>query len=176
MNVEKPHLFDYGIHNEASDIRVHVGMVVKKVYVFPTIDGKRVFTKYKTEKRGSLPAFQPGVTGATAWGFAVPWEEIPNIRAIPFEPVEWLPTLSTTDKGKLAVAVVSTLLKKGNFPLWIEGLECEDRELNISGTDITVKGRWKIQVKCDARCGHRELGGTGNLYLQEYEANPLGLK
>lgn len=169
-------LFDYGIHNESSDIRAHVGMLTNRVYVFSTADGKRVFKEWKDRKEQSLPAYQLGVETPTAWGFAVPWNSIPNIKVVKF-PREWAIDFSftslTTEKGRVAVDIVTKLLKQGSFPLWIEGIECQDREINISGTDIIVKGKWKIQVKCDAKCGHREYGGSGNLYLQICEANPL---
>ena len=40
-------------------------------------------------------------------------------------------------------------------------------------TDLLVTASLRIQVKCDYRGGPRELGGSGNLFLQTHECNPL---
>ena len=59
----QPELVDYGIHNEASNIRAHVGVLAKTLFVFPTVCAVRVMTQF--EKK---PARQPGVVGITAMG------------------------------------------------------------------------------------------------------------
>lgn len=50
--------------------------------------------------------------------------------------------------------------------------ESGDKSVQIAGTDIVVCCKKRIQVKCDSRCGERPLG-TGNLFLQRAERNPL---
>jgi hypothetical protein len=48
--------------------------------------------------------------------------------------------------------------------------------VQIDGDDIVVltgANRVHIQVKCDYPGGDKALGGTGNLYLQVAERNPL---
>lgn len=170
-------MFEYGVQTELSDIRAHVGMTVCKVYVFPTKETKELIEKMSKENMSRRPAYQPGVSSPTAWGFPVPWEQIPRIKEVRFPKgwiLNWKDTLSTTQKGAIAVDVVRNLLKLGRFPLWAEAIIPEDREIQIQGTDIIVKQEFRIQVKCDAKCGSRELGGTGNIYLQTHESNPLG--
>jgi hypothetical protein len=44
--------------------------------------------------------------------------------------------------------------------------------MQFEGLDIVVATRVRIQVKLDFRGGERELGGTGNLFLQTAECNP----
>jgi len=109
-------------------------------------------------------------------GYEVPWAAIPNIKRATI-PDDWLTgfeeTLDTSEKGRRAVQVVSRLLQKGRFPLWTEGEEIRDVQLQIKGTDIGVTGRWTIQVKCDYRCGETDRGGRDYLFLQVAERNPL---
>ncbi len=46
--------------------------------------------------------------------------------------------------------------------------------MQIRGVDIVVRGQWRIQVKCDYDAGRGKDGsGTGNLFLQVAERNPL---
>ena len=57
------------------------------------------------------------------------------------------------------------------------------REIDVQllGGDVIIKpnairkDEIVIQVKCDYDGGERELGGTGNLFLQVAESNPLGI-
>jgi hypothetical protein len=173
---DQPQLFDYGIHNEGSDIRAHVGMIVQRAYVFPTSKGVAAIKRHISNGNGKVYAKQPNVNFYTASGFPVPWNEIEGIKRVQF-PIAWVmeyrETMTLTEKGNLAVSVIEKLLKDGRFPLWIDPIYCEGKDIQISGTDIVVKGTWKIQVKCDARCGEKELGGTGNIFLQVAERNPF---
>lgn len=166
----------YGIAEEESDIRAHVGIQTKTVYAFPTIEGVRVIQNASMTGWRIRPATQPGVDFATALGYVGPWNSIQRIRRIRY-PLLWVmdycDKLSTSDKGMIAVRIIQKLLRIGRFPLWTESEVCRDKDIDISGTDITVKGKWRIQVKCDARCGEKELGGTGNIYLQTHECNPF---
>lgn len=49
-------LVEYGIQNEQSDIRAHVCVVAKRVYVYSTDEGKRIAA---TGRFKSLPAYTP---------------------------------------------------------------------------------------------------------------------
>ena len=63
-------------------------------------------------------------------------------------------------------------MRLGRFPLWVDAAE-EDREnIQLKGMDIVLFCRKRIQVKCDYRSGDRPLG-TGNLFIQKAERNPL---
>lgn len=172
--VETPALFEYGIQTENSDIRAHVSVVNKTVYVFPTKNGIRTIAEHP--ECVSRPAFQPGVNGETARGFPVSVEWIEDLRRRKFQSWEgwemFSERLSTTQKGKLAVSCVVEIMKRGLFPFWIDVSESNRENVQLKGTDILVFCRKRIQVKCDFRGGDRPLG-TGNLFLQHAERNPL---
>lgn len=168
-------LFAYGILQEQSDIRAHVGVLSRCVYVFQTRLARELLSTNEYEQ---APAKQPGVNGWTANGWKVPWKEIPDIRRLPFISYDWSvfrEADSTSDKGRKAVDVVIALMKKGRFPLWLDAEESDNVKIQLKGTDIVLFNRKRIQVKCDWRCGEG-AGCTGNIYLQSAERNPLGYK
>lgn len=169
-----PELFEYGIQVENSDVRAHVSVVNKTVYVFPTANGIRAIERYDPPLR---TATQPGVVGPTAEGWLVRCEWIDDLRRLRFFSWERWPqfaeTLSTTGKGTLAVECVLATMQMGKFPFWIDATESDRENVQLGGTDILVFCRKKVQVKCDYRSGEKPLG-TGNLFLQRAERNPLG--
>lgn len=170
-------LADYGIFTEQSDIRAHVGPKAKTIYVYQT-SAMREFVELN--KYATKPAYQPGYSLPTASGYCVPIAEAPFIRRLQFESYDWSgfppSDAGTSEKGAAAVNVVCELLRRGRFPLWIlSASESNDRSIQISGTDIVVVGKHKIQVKCDYLAAPKELGGSGNLYIQIKERNPFGL-
>lgn len=169
-----PHLATYGIQNEQSDIRAHVGVLAGTVYVYRTKDGLRSIELFGGDAK---LAYQPGVTYATAKGYPVPWQSIPRIIAIPckklIEKMEFQIAESTSDKGRKASLVVEQLIRFGHFPLPVEPIEIQSTHIQRKGIDLIVAGEWRIQVKCDYRAGDGE-GCTGNLYLQTAELNPFG--
>ena len=166
-------LFEYGIHTEASDIRAHVSVVNRTVYVFQTRHGVEAIERVRPPLR---TASQPGVVGPTAEGWVIGVDEIPDLRRVKFvswpEWPEFSERLTTTAKGALAVRCVIAAMKLGRFPFWLDASEDERENVQILGTDILVFCRKKVQVKCDYRSGDRPLG-TGNLFLQRAERNPL---
>lgn len=168
-------LFDYGIHNEATHIRAHVGVIARTLYVFPTRAAISAMRSHPKRK-----AWQPHYNWPTAEGHIVPWDKIPHIRRVRLSTPALEAILQgfdkhlpTTAKGILAVKIVKEVLKSGRFPLWCDGELVTDTQLQIDGDDIYVRGKWKIQVKCDFDCGEIERGGTGNLFLQTAEINPF---
>lgn len=167
-------LFDYGIHNEASNIRAHVGVLSRTLFVFPTSEGVKVMKNFPM-----VQAYQPGVKYPTAKGYIVPPMAIANMRYIPFRESRcdgFYEHLTTSEKGDRAVEIVNDCLKCGRFPLWLEGDFVTEKEIQITGTDIIVKGTWKIEVKCDFKASLKKnnphVQCTGNLYLQTAECNP----
>jgi hypothetical protein len=123
------------------------------------------------------PAYQPGVSGATGLGYPVPLIDVFDLREPewPFE--RWWERFDvsqlTSRKGAHAVDVVTHILDDGRFPLWgANGENSNDFDIQVSGTDMIVVGKWRIQVKCDYKAGPRPKG-TGNLYVQVAERNPL---
>lgn len=169
-------LFKYGIQTENSDIRAHVTVATKSIYVFPTQNGVRAIEEHKATLR-FCHAFQEGVSGPTAYGCCMPVEWIDDLRRLSFASWEgwaaFTPNLGTAQKGALAVQCVIAAMKLGHFPFWIKASEDERQEIQVKGTDIVVFCKQRIQVKCDASGGARRDGGTGNLYLQTHERNPL---
>lgn len=176
-------LFDYGIQTEKSDIRAHVCPTVRRVYVYPTASGLLVVEKgcYPL-----VPAYQPGWNEPTAEGYLVPPDDIAccvelKIRKGAWDHLKFRKEESTTEKGRKAVVLVKMMLKRGLMPIPTESEVVEEKDIQISGTDIYVRANKlkerdvHIQVKCDYDGGRKELGGTGNLFLQVREINPLGL-
>lgn len=166
-------LIEYGIHTEQSDIRAHVSVVAKCIYVFETFRG---IDAIRANKPKLAPAYQVGVDGPTATGYLVKTEWIQDLRRVKYYSWQWdkfSPGLSTTEKGRLAVLCVSDALRIGRFPLWVNGNDNLSRAIQVSGTDIIVSCNKRIQVKCDYKGGDCNDGGTGNLFLQNAERNPL---
>ena len=112
-------------------------------------------------------------------GCPVPTEAFPDLRMrSKFTSRPWWevfnPKQTTSQKGDNAVSVATELMRKGHFPLWGEGKPTSRIELEIHGTDVLLWGKWRIQVKCDYNAGKGEDGsGTGNIFLQTAERNPL---
>jgi hypothetical protein len=170
LNDDPNELFEYGIQTENSDVRAHVSASSQTVYVFRTVEGLRAIEKNLPPL---VPAFQNGVVGRTAEGWKVKFEWITDLRRLRFYSwTHWAAfdnlNLTTTEKGKLAVACVIQMMEIGRFPLWIKASESEGPQIQIKGTDIVLFANVKVQVKCDLPAGR-----TGNLFLQKAERNPL---
>lgn len=168
------YLIDYGIQNEGSDIRAHVCVLAQTVYVYPTICGVKAMQSGKYVGR---PGKQHGYDKPTSWGYLVPSMEI--ARCVPIsvtsmiEAFDFSPEHDTSTKGAKAVALVAKLLKIGWFPLPVDPQIIEDAQMQISGTDINVDAKFRIQVKCDYTGGGVKPRCTGNLFLQTAEINPF---
>jgi hypothetical protein len=167
-------LVDYGIFEENSYIRAHVGPIAKTVFVFKTAD---MIKHIQNSTYPIKPAKQHGVDQITAHGRVVPCN-LNFIRSVSWDAFPWWESFdkdaSTTRKGKLATRLVLRLMRLGLFPLWVIPEEVTDIKLDILGTDILISGVWKIQVKCDFTAGPKEnIGCSGNLYIQTAEINPL---
>ena len=166
-------LFESGIHTEKSDIRAHVSLVNKTVYVYQTCQGLKAIEEYNPPLR---PAGQDGVEGVTAMGWLVKVEWIEGLRKLRASLwpgwAELAREKTTSRKGALAVECVTYTMRKGRFPFWVDAYEDDRLSIQVKGTDIVVFNRHWVQVKCDRRCGEKP-NGTGNLYLQQAERNPL---
>jgi len=168
-------LFYSGIQTEKSDIRIHVSMSTKELYIFDTEDGvktiKRINPKWTVNG-------QNGVVGMTALGYLVPFKEISSLRTVSFPEwpkwSEFEESLPTPIKGLLAEQCVNAQIEKNPRPIYGDRLTLEqvrDRKTQIKGTDIIIRCcNLTISVKCDAASGK-----TGNLFLQWAERNPLKL-
>ena len=174
-------LVPYGIQNERSTVRGHVCPGVKRVYVFPSDAGNEAIASNRYRK---TTAGQPGVDGPTAEGFLVPPMDIRCCASIELRPLAWERIYfddreDTSTKGAKAVWLVERMVYAGLFPLPLPlgGVDCDpSKEVQIEGDDIIVRitnSEVRIQVKCDFWGGEAALGGTGNLFLQVAERNPL---
>lgn len=177
-------LVEYGIQTEESDLRAHVCVNARTVYVYPTKMGIKTVTEGNFQKR---PAYQPGAAFPTAEGFIVPPEKI--YGCLPINAAWAMERLgivsfgaSTSAKGDWAVGVVRLLLSKGWFPMWGTSEVIDSLDIQIKGVDVIVTSRARIQVKCDyeggspVRQGNKGERVTGNLFLQVAECNPFGRK
>ena len=164
----------YGIFQENSYIRAHVGPVAKKVYAYKTSDMIDMILSREFKRKD---AGQEGVVGVTGYGPIVPIEECTFVRPISWTSTKWWEWFSIADdlakRGKTAVKVISELLRQGRFPLFVIPQEVTDIKMDIDGTDIIISGKWHVQVKCDWKAGPKNITGcTGNLFIQTHERNP----
>lgn len=166
-------LVEYGIQNEETDLRAHVCVVAKVVYVYPTINGVRAI---ETGVYRTAPAFQDG--RQTAMGYLVPPADIADCIActLPQRLLDTHPiteAMNTTEKGEAAARMVSMGIRRGVIALPYTANLVTDLKLQLAGVDLIVRNNLRIQVKCDYRGGEKSRGGTGNLYLQFAESNPF---
>lgn len=168
-------LVQYGIQTERSDVRAHVCVTAKSLYVYPTANGIACLDNPRY-REVNVP------TGSfiTARGRIVPPTAIDGCMLVPI-PVDILariPILRTdtpTVKGRKATEIVAMLLRQGFFPAVLAPLVITATDLQYEGVDIVATANIRIQVKCDFDGGgSREIGCTGNLFLQTAECNPYG--
>jgi len=167
-------LHKYGIDDEQSDIRAHVSLPGRRITVYRTADMVALIAHNSYRQR---TATQPGVDGVTALGWLVPIGDIQPQYVMQSDCFPWdkwnHEEMDCAQKGDMAVVCVRAAILANKFPLWVCGHVNGDKELDIQGTDIIVSARRRIQVKYDAPAYPRRDGGTGNLYIQTHECNPL---
>lgn len=166
-------LKEYGIPHERSDYRCHVCFGEGNVYLFKTVDCVSII---ESRAYKQVPAYQPGIKEPTAMGYLVPPADIPGAKPVKIPPDILTSVLSninksspTTAKGSYASKVVRAMLYRGLLPVSILSYEITERRDQLDGIDLLTK-QIRIQVKCDWDGG---VNGTGNLYIQTHEANPL---
>lgn len=178
MNLE---LVEYGIKQEDVDIRIHVSFVTNKVYLYKREDMLRIIDRYPIRS-----AFQKinRLKRETARGHIVPVcvDEIIEIE-MPLQIAQkhkcnWID--DETRKGKCALNIVMEMIEMGviqrqcNEFFQLEANDERDYEMQLKGNDIILTSRLpSIQVKCDYNAGPKAEGGTGNLFIQTHECNPL---
>jgi len=167
-------LVDYGIQNDKSDVRIHVGALSLQIYVFKTAHGRKSIQPHHKE----VPVYTKGIK--TALGKLVPISDVIDCQAIEI-PLD-IYTLSALgqypenghqgEKGKAAVYIAVEMLKRGLIPITLRITEVNEKTMQIEGEDVNVKANVKIQVKCDYRAGNGHQRCAGNLFLQVAECNP----
>lgn len=177
-----PNLIEYGILNEESDYRVHVGFKTGKLWVFPTDSGRAAVEE--AERIGITPRYpkDPNVhdgNGATARGFEIPpillkdcqEVEIPPDILQEYRPPPWE---STSVKGRAAQDVAMLVFQRGLATLPLVPTIITNETLQRKGQDMLVTRDAVIQIKCDYFACHRRANGTTKgLFLQTHERNPL---
>jgi|JI10StandDraft_1071094.scaffolds.fasta_scaffold950452_1 hypothetical protein len=174
-------LVEHGIQNEQSDIRIHVCVIARRLYVFKT---KNALKAIGTGLYKARPAYQnvKGASQQTAMGYVIPWNKIEGCTPVQLpeqllkeNPIHANDKLDV--KGKNARVIAVKLLEEGRLPIPLNvSIVAENTKEQIEGTDLVADVKLRIQVKCDFKGGNRDLGGTGNLYLQISEANPNKLR
>ena len=171
-------LVDYGIQDEQSDVRIHVGVYSQEVYVYKTQDGRDSIDPIKHRK---VPVWTGNIQTAT--GYVVPLDDIKDCQVLPVPDdifdrsgiAQYPEKGYQGEKGKAATYIASEMLKTGLIPLSLRITEVDDKKMQILGEDIRVKANIKIQVKCDYRAGNGHPRCTGNLFLQTQECNPFSI-
>lgn len=174
-------LVAYGIQNEVSDYRVHVGFKTGFVFVFPTASGRKALLRVM-EGNGAARAVvvKDEATGAeieTARGYAVPLSYIENLSEviIPRDVLNANPIhkgMTTSEKGMRAAQVVHAMLLRNLIPLPVRVDPTDNKALQVSGTDFLINASLRLQAKCDFRAGSANHGGSGNVFMQVAECNP----
>jgi len=168
----------YGIYEEKSDLRAHVGVLARTVYVYPT-QPAITFLLGSNGTYRQAPVYTGEVQ--TARGYLVPPSHIPSLRTVSIpdhimQQAAFAESDSTSDKGAKAVRIIKWLLATGRFPLRLDGREISDLDMQIQGLDIIVHTNLRIQVKCDWRASLERSkpvpACTGNLFIQTHECNP----
>ena len=164
----------YGIADEKSDIRAHATFKGRQIIVYRTADMAKLVEEGSYRE---VPATQPGVDVITAKGYLVPVADIQPQYVLTSSTFPWEnydhEEMNLAQRGNAAVTVVRAAIMFNKFPLWVCGIVETDKDLDISGTDIVVNATRRIQVKYDGGAYPKSEGGTGNLFVQTMECNPL---
>ena len=171
-----PKLFEHGLQLERSDVRVHVSVATRRLYVFQTAAAQKLLEDRGDEFK-ERHAYQQDVEYATARGKLVPCCEMPTLRIVALTEDYWWadfsPRHKPSTKGFAAARLVERALHEGWIPLpYSLAAESKDLKVQRDGIDILLWNHHRIQVKCDWDAGPKAWGGTGNLFLQEAELNP----
>lgn len=176
MTTERPtNLTPYGIYSEKAEVVIHVCPVVRKCYLFFTEIVRSLLTE-NPRKYKYVFVRQPnkeGVQVVTAKGYLVPPGDIANCRVydIPdslLQRGKFSKVDSCGDKGGKAEWLAAQMIENGYLYVPPLKVHSSDKELQLQGFDLMFP---HIEVKMDYKGGPKELGGTGNLFIQTSEAN-----
>lgn len=175
--MDAPLLTNYGIQTEQSDLRAHVCVQARRVYVYRTRHGLSAVQSGAhrcVEARTTMP---DGRQVVTARGYLVPPDQIAGCTSTPI-PTDLLSQYaidgkaSAAAKGQRARLIVQAMLLRGLIPLPAASFVATDLQEQINGIDLHITASLQMQVKCDFSGGTRAAGGSGSLFLQVAEANP----
>ena len=152
------------------DYRIHVCFGEGMAYYYKTMEAIQVI---RDGDYRLVDGYESGVNYATSKGYLVPPADIGGCKHVQI-PGEWLRNLncqendSPEDKGSKAVRVAHGLIREGKLFLTPVRCQVTSKQEDLDGTDLRVYSR--VQVKCDWPGG---VGGTGYLFIQVAECNPL---
>lgn len=167
-------LVPYGIQTDKSDYRAHVCPRDQAVYVFET---SRMASFVGLNIFGKIPARQKGVQGVSGYGYTVPLKCVPWCLGVEIPkdlqiPVERWETMDTIGKGDSSVDTVKAMVERELIrfgrPSEVHKVPKGSLDAQWLLGDLVVGLR--VEVKCDLPGG---MMGTGNLYIQTEEKNPL---
>jgi len=186
-----PDLIKYGIAEDESDYRIHVGLGGGRVYVFATRAGQEALRSGR--RYTPFAASQDGVDYVTGLGRRVPWRDVDGCVQI-MMPRDLMMDIRCTKrdspnvKGREAVRIVLAMFERGILelpPVEISNHHSESppeqndpapdngkahkvhhRGLQLKGIDLITDSGLSAQVKCDWNCTRKGLA------LQTHEINP----
>ena len=170
-------LVRYGILDEKTDYRIHVGVEAKIIYIFPTAAGREAVEsgRYKM-----IPVHRQinGEKIQTARGCRVPPVHIEGLRQVPIpdDIIARFPISradGTSAKGRNAEAIVRAMISENLLLVPMRAVtNIDDPQAQIRGEDIKMTPP-SIQVKCDYLAGRILSDGTmDGLFMQTHECNP----
>lgn len=166
-------LVQYGIQTDESDLRAHVCIIARAIYVYPTASGRACIASGLYQERA---VFTNRIK--TASGYIVPVNVISGIHRVDLtNELDMFPIAeddAANRKGAQAQAIVARMAADWQFPAPLDIQAITDTRRQVAGIDIVLRANLGIQVKCDYNGGEVARGGTGNLFLQTAECNPLG--
>ena len=167
-------LFTHGITTELSDLRIHVSPISGYVYMFTQECMRAAIAQ------GNFPQAPTYVNGKqSALGWLVPTDAVEKygwINKGRFKNLQerfgYRDNMSTSEKGRVAVAAVKWLVEHEKMPLGINTFqEVNIKPLQILGVDAVLG--WKdrratiwAEIKLDAKAAPGR-----NLYIQSHEKN-----
>jgi len=174
-----PTLIQHGIYEDESDWRIHICALIKIAYVFPTQAGKEAIKNTSSIEK---IAWQKGISYPTGRGYCIPPNQISDCLQYHIPTHVWNQYQfeyydSCGIKGRKAALIAKTMIEQGFIKIPMTHIDIENKDLQIKGYDLIVSPKYgkSIQVKCDYNGGDKKLGGTGNLFLQTHELNPLNI-
>lgn len=160
-----------GLHEnklDSASYRIHVCPRVGLLYVFPTVNmdwvtGKKAQTEYKGRVTSKGVLVKPADLDATT--YSIPQAILKRVALASAG-------MGSSEKGRAAESIVAEMIRQGHLPFSRNVRIVTDRDEQISGIDLWA-GEIPIQVKMDFNGGEKELGGTGNLYIETHSDNFL---
>ncbi len=148
------------------------------LYVFPTQELVKAIDRNKGKlQRRSISRNSDDIV--TAAGFLVPPAIIRRVRAHKIDKSIPRPHRREPNsvKARAAEALASKMIQEGT--IYIASISdnptvefVEDKREQSRGVDFIVDSEVVVQVKCDYSGGHKSMGGTGSLFVEDFECNP----